>query len=250
VIEREKASRLAREHEALVRDRKRSFSDCYKNYLRKTFSSNPVNQYLLFPRVEDVFTFEAVSEFLSREQYSDQALENNDRAEVVVKLDGLILAWIDERQKALAAMLPPLVSNGGMEMTASNSGTASDTRLALATSVFQCATKSCIATREQKDARLILIGWEGVAGHSCSRSGSYWLESERTIATVKYSERGSLAVSSILQLLRLDARTTFPADLDRLDLMLTCALCPITVKGRRALSWRDAVSSVVSLLNA
>jgi hypothetical protein len=210
---------------------------------------------LYLPRTFDLFEMEDIARLLHREDDSELDPNEEGCVELVEKLDELIRDWTSERKKELVAMLPSDTSSGNIPTTPNtdHETTEVDDRLQLATSIFQCAFDSCLTTAANvhRSVSSVLVGWDGVVMHGCSEKNELsWAVPAKTI--IKYSERGSTAILSILSLFGLDPRTTTITDLDRLDVILTCSHCPpirfewIDKLCRPAMSWKMAVSCLFS----
>ncbi|KAH6894997.1 hypothetical protein BKA70DRAFT_1375721 [Coprinopsis sp. MPI-PUGE-AT-0042] len=111
-----------------------------------------------------------------------------------------------------------------------------DQRMNLATSVFSCAT-----CKQSRHSAMSLIGWDTTLTHMCG-SMSSWYHTSFEFCSVGYA-----AAANIIRSVGLNPETATPAELDALDARFFCLNCPVTlhrkVRGRKAYTWRECVSS-------
>jgi hypothetical protein len=232
-------ARLLRERKLLIERRQTKFTQHYDDVV-KNFRTDNLNL-IYVPRAVDIFEMPEIDQLLSRTDNSE--FDPGEEACVAVfdRLDVLIQEWTDQRKKELAAIVRP---------AGSSRNTNFEQVLRLATSVFRCATRCCVATEKPS----ILIGWDEVAAHACEVCTIPRPRTQPTKTIVEYSERASLAVHSLASLFGLDSRTAVAADLDCLNVVLTCSHCPATQKAgvdcRLVMSWRGAVSSIYVSVNS
>jgi hypothetical protein len=246
-IQKNRDNRLAYERKLLIWSREDAIKIYYSWYRSLTYTSKPIKDCFLLPRDWDVFQIENVARVIHRED--DRILNDldDDFVELKASLPVLLQNWMDARTLDMAGKLPTATSsNIAFTSNIGRHELGSTARSRLALSVFRCSTKGCRNALE--DPPQVLIGWEDAIAHHCCLQSPWTCARdvrEPTKTNVEYDARGSAAVTSVVLLFNLDPHNTIPSILDKMDPRIMCVTCPIRerrgIRGRLALSWREAV---------
>ena len=221
-----KRQRLENERRQVIRARQRVVSKVYMDY-KKTLT--PMDTISL-PSDYDVYQFPPFAQLINVTDTS--TLEESDCASPAEQLPVLIMDWAQNRLSALTNLLPEEDRESASHIT----------------SVYICGNRQCA----HRDLHSIsqptpLFGVGEAVLHSCCDWDwmGMWVIGRRTVfkeTVISPSDHGTEAVWALLELLGRNRNDTTPADLDAMDLRLTCSLCPPT----HAYLWRTYVCHFAS----
>ncbi|PCH40499.1 hypothetical protein WOLCODRAFT_162398 [Wolfiporia cocos MD-104 SS10] len=196
----------------------------------------PPLQWPTFPPLCELYELEGFSVLIN--DPSSDKLEPHRCAHVLEALPFFIAARRDDIRNMLLEKLPAKL----VGQTSSACTDAISDPLSLATATFQPSAPSWA-----RDSSLILYTLSDVLAYLSDPSRwEYLLGHPRIAQDMSFSEAGNDAVVSLLTVLSLDARTTTPGELDKLDARFVCVRCPANVnelgsKYQYAMNWHQCV---------
>lgn len=244
-----RADREERERCNRLRERRKVFSDVYREYLQTEV--HPLRQ-PTFPSEHDISYMPETQDLVNKDitpslQFKEEAKQ------LLISLTPALQAWADSRTAAAVASIPSsalarpfTTSSQSSELQSVSTGSP----LELAVSVFKCEKCDNIANQTTRSSRY-LAGLE-ILAHRCKVPYLH-PEGSANPPLPLWDERGSRLVTHLLELLCLDPATTTVLDLNTRNDRFACLSCgvrlrfegDIGIKGWPVMGWRECVSDIL-----
>jgi hypothetical protein len=210
----------------------------YVDYLKTI----PYNQWISYPPPEYVCDLDIVQKAIE----SPVCPPDKDYAlfsDIVLELPRIIAEWAQDRRLHLESLVEGFYTsqnnNDGVVIIPGISSVA-----------FSCIKDSCFACVQSssgKPTHTVFIGLEHALQHHCSSSNYFMAILKDTTFRMRVHSSATSAVSALFRTirgaLRLEFSKTTPHHLDAVDPRVVCLNCNASFYGRRAYSWRSAVST-------
>ena len=219
-----KYTRLAKEQEEQISQRKKEVNAIYKNCQRHLDPT--LWQYL--PEPDYSYGMDIISHYIYSHEQS-AILDPHDTAQMILLFFD---QWLTCGKRGLLELV----------LKHHTPSVPQDNALDLATSVFICTSHSPI------ESYPVLLGWEDAAVHlecNMSRNHEDLTKNSPELFLFEYSMTGRMTALFLLSLLGLEASMPAP-DVEALEARFICASCPLEdqrggMKGRFALTFKECV---------